>query len=668
MTRKEANGLRSYLGARKTRLTVAIGSLAVVAACLVIRHLMGTDTAQAQSPRQKQPRTSVARRPTAPRDDAAADGDALPPGVDAPSKAARRSRSTGSRLKELKVMAVVNAEDITRQDLANECMVRYGEDVLEQLINKHVIDQACQKRGIQITEQDVADEVARLASKFNLGPEQWLKMLEDERDIAPDKYRKEIVWPILALRALAEGQIAVNKDDMEKGMEAEFGEKVQARLITLPSREKAEQIRKQAVANPDNFGKLAKQHSDDSSSSGGGMIPAVRKYLGDEAFERVAFGLKEGEVSEVFQFGDKFVILKCEKKLPPTQLSDNDRKRYEQQLHDRIEDGKLRAAAGEIFQKLQADANVVKALKDPQLEQKMPGVAATINGQPISLRQLAEECLQRYGAEVLDGEINRRLLMQELKRRKKQVDQADVDREIARAADSYGFWNKDGTPNVDEWLKTVTAEDNVTVDLYIRDAVWPSAALKKLVTEQVQVTEEDLQKATEANYGERVQVLAIVVADQKQAQKVWTEARAKPSVEDFGKLAQEYSIEPLSRENKGQVPPVRKHGGQPLIEREAFALSEDDPLSGVIAVGDKWVILRFVGRTTPALDEVDENVKQELHKDVLEKKLRLAMSREFDRLKESAQIDNFLTGVAQPGKQNEQQPLFPSAQRPRAKK
>ena len=42
------------------------------------------------------------------------------------------------------------------------------------------------------------------------------------------------------------------------------------------------------------------------------------------------------------------------------------------------------------------------------------GVAATINGRQVPLQQLADECLARYGKEVLDGEINRLVLLQEL--------------------------------------------------------------------------------------------------------------------------------------------------------------------------------------------------------------------------------------------------------------
>ena len=43
-------------------------------------------------------------------------------------------------------------------------------------------------------------------------------------------------------------------------------------------------------------------------------------------------------------------------------------------------------------------------------------------------------------------------------------------------------------------------------------------------------------------------------------------------------------------------------------------------------------------------------VKDELQKDLHEKKLRAAMAKEFDRLKETSQIDNFLAGTSQSGK------------------
>jgi hypothetical protein len=171
--------------------------------------------------------------------------------------------------------------------------------------------------------------------------------------------------------------------------------------------------------------------------------------------------------------------------------------------------------------------------------------------------------------------------------------------------------------------------------------------LKKLVGGTIQVTQDDLQRGFESNFGERVELLAIVLGNHRQAQKVWEMARNNPTDQFFGELAHQYSIEPTSRANFGKVPPIRKHGGQPLVEKEAFRLKAGE-LSGVVAIGDQYVILRCQGRTKPVVTEFNL-VQDELQKDLHEKKLRIAMAKEFDRLKESAQIDNFLTGTSQLG-------------------
>ena len=55
---------------------------------------------------------------------------------------------------------------------------------------------------------------------------------------------------------------------------------------------------------------------------------------------------------------------------------------------------------------------------DPQLRQQMPGVVATINGQPIQYKELAEECLLRHGEQVLMVEISHLLLQQALAKQK----------------------------------------------------------------------------------------------------------------------------------------------------------------------------------------------------------------------------------------------------------
>ncbi|HRX78855.1 MAG TPA: peptidylprolyl isomerase [Pirellulaceae bacterium] len=638
MTSKDASGGTNQ-NVRKF-FSIAGGALVVLGVCVAARFLSKPDAATAQAPVRQPAQTRTTPAPVA-----------RPSGATA-------TVNSGQQQQVPKVMAVVNGQQITREDLANECLKRYGKDVLESIVNKHLIFQACQKYNITITDGDVEAEIEQMASKFGLPKDRWLTMLERERDISPDRYRREIIWPTLALRRLANQQIVVNDDELKKAFESEYGPKVKVRMISVSSRAKADEIRQKALASPAKFGDLAKEFSEDANTAAArGIIPPIRKHVGYDEVETAAFALKEGEISQVIPVANQYLILMCEKHLPESYVASTQMQQIQTQLRDRIRDDKLRTAATDLFKKLQDESQIVNVYNDARLQQQMPGIAATINGRQIPTQQLAEECLELHGKEVLEGEINRIVLLQELEKTRKSIADAAIHEEIARAADSYGYVKADGSPDVDTWLKTVTENDSVTVDLYIRDAVWPSVALKQLVGERVEVKDDDLKKGFESNYGERVEVLAIVLTNQRQASEVWDMARHNPTEQFFGELATQYSVEPVSRSNFGKVPPIRKYGGQPIVEDEAYKL-EPGQLSGILNVGDKFVILRCQGRTQPVVQDFNA-VKGELYKDIHEKKLRIAMADEFDRLKESAQVDNFLAGTSQSGRRG-----GPTATRP----
>jgi hypothetical protein len=77
----------------------------------------------------------------------------------------------------------------------------------------------------------------------------------------------------------------------------------------------------------------------------------------------------------------------------------------------------------------------------------------------------------------------------------------------------------------------------------------------------------------------------------------------------------------------------------------AFELAAGD-LSGIVQVGDKFVILKCEGRTESISVTFDE-VRDILYQDIFEKKLRLAMSDKFAEIRTKARIDNYLAGTSQ---------------------
>lgn len=539
------------------------------------------------------------------------------------------------------VVATVNGASISLADLANQCRQRFGDDVLEDLINKTLILQACQAQNVSVSQKDVDDEIARTASKFNLSTSMYLKLIEDERGITPEQYASDVIWPMLALRGLSKDRIAVSPQEIDQAFQSEFGPKVQVRMIASKDPQKIASLRQQAVAKPDSFKTLAKENSEDASSASvEGLLPPIRKYTGDDELEAIAFGLQPDEISKVFAAGDIHIILQCVKHLPPTNPPGPQMQEIQNRIRLDLEDRKLRGMAETVYTTLRQSASVVTVYGHKELESQYPGVAAVINRQNLPMDSFDQACVKRHGKQILEGEINRKLIEDALTNAKLQVTQADIDGEIARAADYFGYVNKDGTPNIQEWMKHVLAEDGVTMEIYVRDAIWPTVALKKLIDGKVQVTEEDLRKGYESNYGSRAEVLAIVLSNQRTAQTVWEMARGNNSEQFFGDLANQYSVEPSSKSNFGRVPALRRFSGQPNLEKAAFDLKPGD-ISGIIEVGGQYVILKSQGFTTPVTTDFNA-VKDELYKDILEKKQRVAMDAHMTKMIEAAEIANFL--------------------------
>jgi parvulin-like peptidyl-prolyl isomerase len=542
------------------------------------------------------------------------------------------------------IVAVVNADPITRKALADASVMRYGDDTLDNMINRHLILQECIHNGINVTNEEVSAEIQRLAGKFGLTLGSYLQLLQEERDISPNQYSREIIWPMLALRRLVADKVQVSDDEFNRAFIAQFGEAVKCRLIMVEDRSKAESLHQQAVANPDQFSNIAKQSSEDeSSASVGGLIPPLRRYNGDSRLEEAAFGLQNGQVSQVLALGDQWIFLQAVRRIPASNPSPQALPAIRAQISDRIRDEKMRGAAAELFSRLQKEAQVVKVLGNAELSKQHPGAAAIINGEQISISHVAEECIKRHGLEVLEGEINRKLLTQSLRAANKQVTQADLDAEVSRAAVGYGFVHSDGKPDLVAWMESVTRSGQTTKATYYADSVWPSVALKKLVEDDIQLTEEDLKQGFESSFGPRAEVLAIVLSDQRTAQKVWEMARDNPTEPFFAKLAEQYSVEPVSASNQGKVPPIRKHGGQPAIEREAFSLKPGQR-SAIISTGGKHVLLWCQGFTEPIVTDPSE-VKEELIRDLTETKMARAMAQKFEDLIDSSEIDNFLAAA-----------------------
>ncbi|MDG2206625.1 MAG: peptidylprolyl isomerase [Pirellulales bacterium] len=592
---------------RRVMLLLGTGCLVLIA-CFLLRYSAGSKTAAARTRSQAKP---------------------------AQSQSANRDGAVE------RWVANVNGRMISRQQLASECLREHGESVLETVMNRHLIAIECRKQNIRISEQEIDAEIDRVSRRFGLPVEQWLTLLRNERDIPADRYREEIIWPTVALRRLARKQLTVEESEIQREIESQFGPQVQVRMIVLKDPQEAQKIKEAVSADPESFASLAVKHSIDiNSASSGGLVQPIRRHLAESQIEVAAFALQPQEISEVIPVGDQYVILQCIDHIDAREPSESEMQQVRLAITESIRDRKLHKAGSELFQELQQRANVQNILNNAELQSAMPGVAATINGHPITTDELAEACISRHGKEVLNGLVNRQLIEMEVSKSGIQIHQEDLNLEVARAAHAAGVTTVDGQVDFEKWYQLMQQQQNISESVYIEKIVWPSVALRKLVEGQIEVTDEDLQKAYEANYGPRIRCRAIVMDNLRRAQEVWAMYRGNPTVENFAHLAAEYSIDPGGKSLGGVVPPIQRHGGQAALEKEAFKLKPGEH-SGVIQVGDKFIFLLCEGITKPV--EVDpEEVRDVLYTDILEKKHRVLMARRFQQIMEQASIENRL--------------------------
>lgn len=329
-------------------------------------------------------------------------------------------------------LAIVNDEPITRRQVAQAAMRRYGSETLQKMIDRYLILQETKKAGVEITKEDVQNEILRTAKKWSLTPESYLRLLNEERNIAPEEYSSDVVWPMLAQRALVANSVTITQEEFNQAFIAEYGEAVKCRVIMMSDRDKLAKVREQALADPNRFGQLAAEHSEDPvSASVRGLVPPIRHHMGDPAFETLAFSLEENEISELYSVGDQWVVLQCVSRLAATPPNEQVFPKIREQIVDRLRDEKVRVEATSLLSKIREQSQIITVLNDAEQAKQYPGIAAIINNQKLTVSLLNTELVKRHGDEILDGEINRRLLTQALRKTGKSVTEADIDAEVA---------------------------------------------------------------------------------------------------------------------------------------------------------------------------------------------------------------------------------------------
>jgi peptidyl-prolyl cis-trans isomerase C len=221
----------------------------------------------------------------------------------------------------------------TGQVIRPDMMTEARKMILENLINRELLYQQSQKKGIVIDDTQVNEQLDRLKKQYP--NEQAFKESLAEDHLSEDALKSRVKMN-LAVQKFVEKEFGGNLDVSEGEAKAFYDghpqyftepEAIRASEILIKvdpksdaakkeeARKKLEDIQKKIQSGED-FAVLAKDSSQSSSAAQGGDLGTVPRGRMPKALDDAAFSLKPGEVSNVVETELGFHLIKVHEKKP----------------------------------------------------------------------------------------------------------------------------------------------------------------------------------------------------------------------------------------------------------------------------------------------------------------------------------------------------------------
>ncbi|HBR02217.1 MAG TPA: foldase [Ruminiclostridium sp.] len=210
------------------------------------------------------------------------------------------------------VVAKVNSEKITKNDLYNTLVEYYGPSVLDSMIAKKIVKMEAEKDNITVTDEEIQAELDKMAEAYG-GTETFNQQLQMS-GITMDAM-KEDLKNYLEISKLMDPLITITDEQISTYFEENkesFAqpEQVKASHILVADEATAKEV-KQKLNEGGDFAALAAEYSTDKENAqNGGELGFFGKGKMVEAFETVAFSMKVGEISEPVKTDFGYHIIK----------------------------------------------------------------------------------------------------------------------------------------------------------------------------------------------------------------------------------------------------------------------------------------------------------------------------------------------------------------------
>lgn len=197
------------------------------------------------------------------------------------------------------VVASVNGEKITKNELYELMVKQNGQQTLDLMITQKIIELEAEKQNIEVTDKDIQKEMEKYYEYYG-GKDQFLAALEASGFSLGDIEEDSALT--VKVNKLLEPQISITDEEIKKYFEENkdmFAQEkqVKASHILVETEEAAQEV-VEKIADGEDFAELAKKYSTDAmTKENGGDLGFFTSGQMTEEFEEAAFAMKVGEIS-----------------------------------------------------------------------------------------------------------------------------------------------------------------------------------------------------------------------------------------------------------------------------------------------------------------------------------------------------------------------------------
>ncbi len=230
-------------------------------------------------------------------------------------------------------VATVGGVKVTETEFNDRLVQAFGSDVLRSMIDRELIRQAAEDKGIELTEEELARKIEEAKQQYE-SEEQFQQFLA-ARDLSEEEWKEDVKVVALAEKLALQG-VDPTEEDLKQFLEEhkrQFARPATVSLseIVVSSKEEAQEVLQELESADASFADLASRYSLKNTRERGGERPEMPISRIEPFLRGAATSLPVGDVSDPIEANGSWYIIKVRDRQQAREASfETDRERIEQ--------------------------------------------------------------------------------------------------------------------------------------------------------------------------------------------------------------------------------------------------------------------------------------------------------------------------------------------------